>query len=81
MEGNLLEIVGEDGHRYWFEMLKTEVPLSQESAKLYSFRDYSQIVNANTALRDNELTIAMCSHELKTPLQGLLGMIGMLSMG
>ena len=67
MKDKLLEVKGPERSK-WLEIQKKEVPLSHEKAEIYSFRDYTAIVNANSALHDTELTIATCSHELKTPL-------------
>ena len=78
MECKLLEIEGIDSSRTWLEIQKREVSLSTEKVELYCFRDFSTIVNANEALRNKELTTAMSSHELKTPLQGIIGMLGLL---
>ena len=68
MNGKLLEVRNENNERFWLEVEKKEISLKQELAHLYSFRDFSAIVNANSAARDKDLTIAMSSHELKTPL-------------
>ena len=78
MKDKLLEVRGPNGSKYWLEIQKKEVPLSHENAEVYSFRDFTGIVNANAALHDKELTIATSSHELKTPLQGILGMLDLL---
>ena len=73
MKDTLLEIDGQAGTKYWLDIEKKKVTLGREDADLYCFRDFTDIVNANKALREKELTLAMSSHELRTPMQGMIG--------
>ena len=71
----LLKIEGAESRILWYEVRETEVALSNEVAILFNFRDYSDVVEARHALQAKELDIAMRTHDLKTPLQGIIGML------
>ena len=68
IHGKLLELSVANEESCWIEVKKKDIAIGDEGTSLYTFKDMSEVVKANTALKEKELTIAMSSHQLKQPL-------------